>query len=217
LSRSLGLAFERSNYIGVVISPRFSTSEWCLDELSQAIAREKRSHQKGIVPLLYEHATPPPLIEDRIYINFDTNYWRAVTELSVFIHELRRRDFTELADETSISTLADAYEMLASIGWDRISLFDEEDVTEFHHTLIATGEKHALEKEGAVLFNFDTISHLADWRDLRVVKEFLRLTGAKSPQGEDVKIRAQKYQKRKKSLRILRQHRYKLGFLERTG
>jgi TIR domain len=46
LHRSLAVALEESRFIAVVISPDFLTSEWCSDELSQALEREKRIKKK---------------------------------------------------------------------------------------------------------------------------------------------------------------------------
>jgi hypothetical protein len=74
--------------------------------------------------------------------------------------------------------LGEAYVALTIIGWDRVSLFDEEDVVAFDQALIAAGEKYVLEEKDTVWLAFGTIDRLADRRDLkhlRVIKEFLRL------------------------------------------
>jgi hypothetical protein len=175
LSRCLGHALESSRFVGVVITPAFCDSEWCLDELGQALSREKRSGQKVVIPLLAGVAIPPPLIEDRININLLQNYEKAVAELSATVHGLNRRRFSECLAGCRIRSLGDAYEVLVNSGWDRVSLFEAEDIAALRSAIAALGLDSSESDPDTVWLSSELLAKLASRRDLRVVQELSRL------------------------------------------
>jgi hypothetical protein len=59
LHRSLAYALQQSRFVGIVISPEFAKSEWCIDELSEALAREKRTGGKTVIPIVYQEVEAP--------------------------------------------------------------------------------------------------------------------------------------------------------------
>ncbi len=177
LSRCLGQALESSRFVGVVITPTFCDSEWCLDELGQALSREKRSGQKVVIPLLAHVATPPPLIEDRINVNLLQNYEKAVAELSAVVHGINRRRLSECLAVCEIRSLGDAYEVLVNCGWDQVSLFEADDIAALR-SAIASLEPNSSESDpDTVWLSRELLAKLASRRDLRVVRELSRLDG----------------------------------------
>lgn len=91
LHRCIGLALERSSYVGVVLSPNSVASRWCQDELDQALTREKKIGRKVALPLLYRRVHIPPFLDSRLCINFSHSYLDALARLAGFLHQVPLR------------------------------------------------------------------------------------------------------------------------------
>jgi len=87
LHLSFSEALSKSKFIGVVISPRFGQSTWCLDELSQALAREKRLDGKIVIPILFDKVEALPFLADRLYADCNSNFFHGVTQISQVVHD----------------------------------------------------------------------------------------------------------------------------------
>ena len=175
ISRCLGQALESSRFVGVVITPAFRDSEWCLDELGQALSREKRSGQKVLIPLLSDGATPPPLVEDRIYISLMHDYEKAMAELSALIHGISRRLFSDCLGNRPVRSLGRAYEILAKCGWDRVSLFEVDDLAALRSAIASLEADSRQTDPDTVWLSSELLAKLDSHSDLRVVQELRRL------------------------------------------
>jgi DNA-binding XRE family transcriptional regulator len=118
LHRSLNVALEKSRFIGVVISPDFVRSEWCMDELAAALAREKRTKSKVVIPIICKKAPAIPLLEDRIYIDFSKDIFGALCKLGQVIHGLGVSCISEQMAKSPPQGLGDVAQILEQCGWD---------------------------------------------------------------------------------------------------
>lgn len=84
----IGDALEASDFVAVVLSPDSVSSPWCKDELQQALAREKRTMEPVVLPILCRSVLPPPFLEGRAYLDFRSSYWRPLGALAGRIHAL---------------------------------------------------------------------------------------------------------------------------------
>jgi hypothetical protein len=169
LRDSLGIALEKSKYVCLVISPKMVKSEWCRDEIVQALAIEKRRKSKVVIPLLHKKAIPPPFIEDRLYVDFSKNFFAGLAELSRIVHGLSRVKFMRKMASRSPQNIADVWSILSDCGWDRESLFEPEDIDELRRRLDSGGLKYEKGKGGSVWLSDDIILRRPELSDLKVI------------------------------------------------
>jgi hypothetical protein len=137
----IGAALASASYVGVVLSPDSVASRWCKSELQQALAREKRTGETVILPLLYRRVTPPPFLEDRLYANFTRSYFTALTELAAFVHGVHQPTVArELADRKPRS-VAETVEILEAGGWKGVKYMSERDYVALRRLLSRAGIK----------------------------------------------------------------------------
>src|SRR5262249_11430784 len=117
LHESLGKALEWCKYIGVVITPAFLESQWCMQELRQALSREMRQGSKVVLPLLAERAVPPPFLEDRIYVDFTVQYYAALTRLCAILHGFPPKNTARAFEKSNPKSITDARSILRELGW----------------------------------------------------------------------------------------------------
>jgi hypothetical protein len=64
---------KKTEYIGVVLSPRSVTSNWVKRELREAMTKEIRSGKVIVLPLVYEKCELPAFLKDKLYGDFTTS------------------------------------------------------------------------------------------------------------------------------------------------
>lgn len=139
LHECIGNAISTVAYVGVVLSPDSVKSNWCRSELQQGLAREKRSGNKVVIPLLYKRVTPPPFLEDRFYPNFSKSYMVALAQLAAFVHQLPQRELTEGLAELRPKTLQQVKNILESIGWKGVQYISAKDYETLRRILKRSG------------------------------------------------------------------------------
>ncbi len=127
LHESIGRAIEKSRYIGIVVTPEFVKSKWCKDELLQALSREKREDKIILLPLLFEYAQPIPFIDDRLYLDFSTNYLKSLAHLCALIYDSNPRMISNFITIDRIMTMRDVEWTLKRLGWDGIRKVDYDE------------------------------------------------------------------------------------------
>jgi hypothetical protein len=157
LHRSLGVALEESRFVGLVISPRFLSSDWCMEELSQALSRERRQGAKVILPLMYEKVTAPAFIEDRLYVDFSTEFFKGVAELSRIVHGLNKASFMRAVAKRDLGNIAEVWEALEECGWDLESVFDPDDIKALKQRLDELRIPYEFEENGSIALTDDVI------------------------------------------------------------
>jgi len=63
---------QKSEYFGIVLSPRSVTSSWVQRELEQAMMMEIQSKSVKVLPLLYESCDLPGFLSGKLYADFQT-------------------------------------------------------------------------------------------------------------------------------------------------
>lgn len=143
LHDSIGRALEESSHVGVVISPESVESEWCNKELRQALSRETRQGKPIVVPLLFRSALIPPFLEDKLYIDFRTEYFDPITKLAGHLHGVDPKRLVEGLQVAPLRSLEDARNVLQGAGWKAAISVGKRDWL----TLTDTLERHGVTVE----------------------------------------------------------------------
>jgi TIR domain len=178
LHRSLALALEKSRFVAVVISRGFSRSEWCLDELSQALAREKRNKGKVIIPLLLRNIDPLPFLADRVYIDFGRDFFSGIVRFAQIVHGLSKSRVVAELVANRPKSLRDAAGILQRAGWNNTSLFDEQTFALFKKSVAQHRIPHSLDRAGAISIDLEALrAHRHKFADLEVSEALIELYG----------------------------------------
>lgn len=86
LYTAISQALETSRFVAIIISQNFLESKWAIDEMNLALSRERRERRSLILPLLIGDVHKPPFIEDRIHLDFRSDYYHALTRLAGMVH-----------------------------------------------------------------------------------------------------------------------------------
>jgi hypothetical protein len=89
-----------------------------MDELAAALAREKRTKSKVVIPMICKKAPSIPLLEDRLYIDFSRNFFQALCKLGQVIHGLGVSCISEQMALAPPQALGDVAKILERCGWD---------------------------------------------------------------------------------------------------
>jgi hypothetical protein len=114
-----------SKFICLVISNDFHESKWASNELKQAFAREMREGKNLILPIIIENVKIPSFIEDKIYIDFTTNYYSAISKLAGMIHNLDNRAIDEAVRYYKPKAIKDCIEVLRYAGYEPYIMVDK--------------------------------------------------------------------------------------------
>lgn len=124
LHASLANALEKCKYVAVVISKSFNESQWCCDELHQALTREKRIKEKVVLPLLVDNVTPPGFIEDRLYLDFGNNYFNSLVRLCSILLNISAKSTSQVLAVAPPKNITEVSNILESLGWNKVSIVD---------------------------------------------------------------------------------------------
>lgn len=139
LHRRIGQALEKSRFVAVVISPSFLSSQWCEQELLQALAAETRRRTKMVIPVLCKKAVPPPFLQDRIYLDFSREYFKSLLRLGAIAHGISPKQIAEELENNPPKELLDVADTLDMLGWDGYEIVDGKDFEELKTVLKSKG------------------------------------------------------------------------------
>jgi hypothetical protein len=126
----IGNALEKSRFVGVVLGDNFSDSRWARDELKQALSRERRSDRATVLPLLCGNCPIPAFMEDKVYIDFRSDYYGAIVRLAGAVHGVSRLRIEEAVRVTSPASLRDVVKALRYCGVEPYVVLGEDDFRE---------------------------------------------------------------------------------------
>lgn len=126
----IGNALEKSRFIGVVLGDNFSDSRWARDELKQALSRERRSDRVTVLPLLCGNCPIPTFMEDKVYIDFRSDYYSAVVRLAGTVHGVSRLRIEEAIRVKTPGSLRDVVNALRYCGVEPYVVLGEDDFRE---------------------------------------------------------------------------------------
>ena len=87
--REIERMLQRHDYFVPILSPEYFKSEWCKQELRSAFVRNIKEGV-ALLPVLHRDCNLPPLLYDRIYVDFRGNYEHGLSELVNAIRGTRR-------------------------------------------------------------------------------------------------------------------------------
>lgn len=157
-----------SHYVALIISESFLKSKWVSEEVESAFARQMRQQKKVIIPILIEDVTPPPLIEDKLYISFVESYYKALAKLTGILHGITPRTISEAITNINPQSLKDVLKTLAFCGiypFMIISKKSFDEIVKFHQNFVDVYENKIIIKELDALYreaNSDNIRKLLD-------------------------------------------------------
>jgi hypothetical protein len=116
LHQCIGKAIEKSAYVGVVLSPNSLDSNWCQSELEQALAKEKRTGNKVVLPLLYRRVQVPPFLEGRLYLNFNKRYYVTLARLVAFLLDIPTRFIMQELEKSKPKSIEEIQRLIYSLA-----------------------------------------------------------------------------------------------------
>jgi hypothetical protein len=139
----IGNALEKSRFIGVVLGDNFSDSRWARDELKQALSRERRSDRVTVLPLLCGNCPVPAFLEDKVFIDFQRDYYGGVIRLAGTIHGISSLRIEVAIRFKSPGSLRDVLDSLRYCGVEPYVVLGEDDFREIAAAqgVIAIGDK----------------------------------------------------------------------------
>jgi len=136
LHDGIGNALEKSRFIGLVLGDNFSDSVWARDELKQALSREKRAGRTLVLPLIFGNCQIPPFLEDKIFLDFRSDYYGALARLAGTVHEISRQRMEEAVRVEHPHTIGEVIDTLRYVGIEPYVILDEDD---FREIVVAGG------------------------------------------------------------------------------
>lgn len=120
LYTTISQALESSQYVAIVISQNFLESKWAIDEMNQALSRERREGRSMILPLLIGDVKKPPFVEDRIHLDFRSDYYPALTRLAGMVHGISKIRIEDAIQKAKPQE-AEECRVCIRISWSRTS------------------------------------------------------------------------------------------------
>ena len=152
LHRCIGEGLEKSDFVGIVLSPDSLSSAWCRDELDQALIREKRDGSKIVLPLLYRRVGLPPFLEGRLYLDFSSSYLTALARLAATLHRIPPRSVTAQLKGKKLRSVMDVkaiVDQLLPLS-DRVRVLPQETYSAVGHILAGSGVQIGRDRFGLV-------------------------------------------------------------------
>lgn len=85
ITKKINEGIDRNDYLILVLSPNSVRSAWVEKELNAGLMRELQSRNVVVLPILIADCNIPPLIADKRYADFRSNYGQGLAELLVVI------------------------------------------------------------------------------------------------------------------------------------
>ncbi len=86
-ANSLYQAIENTDFLLVILTPDYLESFWALEEMKIGLLLE-HSNKIKVIPILLEKCQPPPLLTDKIYLDFNLSYSDGLQDLINHLKEL---------------------------------------------------------------------------------------------------------------------------------
>jgi len=120
-------ALEKSRYIGVVLADNFEDSRYASDEMKQALARERREDRVVLLPLLFGSIDVPAFLEDKLYLDFRSDYYFALSRLAGVVHQIPRQHLEEAIREVTPKNIRSVIETMRYAGKEPYVVMSQED------------------------------------------------------------------------------------------
>lgn len=152
---------EKSQYIALLFSKSFITKKWSSSEVKAAFAREVKLDNKLVIPLVLEKVEIPPLLQDKLYISFETDYYDALARLAGLIHGISAATIDRAVRKMQPKSLEEAVNTLVYAGKDPFMIIPEDVFEELAKSGYATVDENRLSFPANNFLAFDGISDRA--------------------------------------------------------
>src|SRR5262249_1439820 len=113
--------------IGIVLADNFNDSRYASDEMKQALARERRESRIVLLPLLFGKVNLPSFLEDRLYLDFRSEYHCALVRLAGLIHQLPKQHVEQAIRDVGPKSMVSVIETLRYAGKEPYVVMSRED------------------------------------------------------------------------------------------
>ena len=123
-------ALEKSSYVGIVLGDNFADSQYASDEMKQALSRERKLNQTIVLPLLCGAVKIPAFLEDKLCLDFRSDYYSALVKLAGLIHGVTNLRIEEALRIRVPGSLTESFRTLQYAGCSAPVILGEDDYRE---------------------------------------------------------------------------------------
>jgi len=130
LTDEISKAMVESRYIAILITENYNKTVWTKTEYKKALSREQKEERTVMLPLIIGKAVIPDFLEDKIYIDLRTDFFKGVVNLVGMIHGISRFRISEAMNDSEPENIGDVWRLLQSIGFEPYVVLGEDDFKE---------------------------------------------------------------------------------------
>lgn len=130
LTDEISKAMDDSRYIAILITENYNKTVWTKTEYKKALAREQKEQRTVMLPLIIGEAVIPDFLEDKIYIDLRTEFYKGIVNLVGMIHGISRYRISEALSYLEPHNVRDIWELLQSTGFEPYVVLGEDDFQE---------------------------------------------------------------------------------------
>lgn len=130
LTEEIATAMDDSRYIAILITENYNKTVWTKTEYKKALAREQKEQRTVMLPLIIGEAVIPDFLEDKIYIDLRTEFYKGIVNLVGMIHGISRFRISEALSHAEPNSIRDIWKLLHSIGFEPYVVLGEDDFKE---------------------------------------------------------------------------------------
>jgi TIR domain len=120
-------ALENSRFVAVILGDNYVDSKWAGDEMKQALARERREGRTVTLPLLCGNVQVPPFLEDKLYLDFRTQYFHGLVRLAALVHDVPRQHIEDAVRAINPENINSSINALRYAGIEPYVVMTKED------------------------------------------------------------------------------------------
>jgi hypothetical protein len=129
LHDTIGQALTASRFVAIVLGDNFTDSRWASDEMKQALARERRENKIVVIPLVVGSIPLPVFLEDKLYIDFRSDYFAGVARLAAMVNDVPRQHIEEAIQAIHPKSIKGCIATLRDAGFEPYVVMSKEDST----------------------------------------------------------------------------------------
>lgn len=130
LTDEISKAMDESRYIAILITENYNKTVWTKTEYKKALSREQKEQRTVMLPLIIGEAVIPDFLEDKIYIDLRTYFFKGIVNLVGMIHGISRFRISEALNDSEPENVGDIWRLLQSIGFEPYVVLGEDDFQE---------------------------------------------------------------------------------------
>lgn len=130
LTDEISKAMDESRYIAILITENYNKTIWTKTEYKKALAREQKEQRTVMLPLIIGEAVMPDFLEDKVYIDLRTDFYKGIANLVGMVHGISRFRISEALSDYEPQNIGDIWRLLQSIGFEPYVVLGDDDFEE---------------------------------------------------------------------------------------